>query len=109
MNRWTLKRRVLAVVLLLWAAPLAAQSNTMTAAEQANLRFVLDWWREVLEARHLDLAPKYMAETYIQHYINVQTGRADGCSTGCGKTRCRRNDRQRLVTRVWQRIRRAQA
>ncbi len=76
MNLWTLKRRVWAVVLLLWAAPLVAQSNTMTAAEQANLRFVLDWWREVLEARHLDLTPKYMAENYIQHNINVQTGRA---------------------------------
>jgi predicted SnoaL-like aldol condensation-catalyzing enzyme len=63
------------MVLLVSCAPLAAQSTTMSAAEQANLKFVLDWWREVLQARHLDLAPKYMAENYIQHNINVPTGR----------------------------------
>ena len=33
----------------------------------ANKRFVYDFWREVFEAAHMDLAPKYMAETYIQH------------------------------------------
>ena len=48
----------------------------MTAKEQANLKFVLDWWRDVLQARHLELAPKYQAENYIQHNINVPTGRA---------------------------------
>ena len=57
------------------AAPAAAQSN-MNAQEQANLKFVLDWWREVIQARHVDLAPKYQAEDYIQHNINIQTGRA---------------------------------
>jgi predicted SnoaL-like aldol condensation-catalyzing enzyme len=64
----------LAMVLLAGVA-LAAQSTSMTSKEQANLKFVLDWWREVLEARHLDLAPKYQAENYIQHNINVPTGR----------------------------------
>jgi predicted SnoaL-like aldol condensation-catalyzing enzyme len=77
MKASTLRRLAQAlVVTVIGVAPLAAQSNTMTAQEQANLKFVLDWWRDVLEARHLDLAPKYMAENYIQHNINVQTGRA---------------------------------
>lgn len=77
MNGATMRRLAVAVVLLMMGSvTLVAQSNTMTAAEQANLKFVLDWWREVLTARHLDLAPKYMAEDYIQHNINVQTGRA---------------------------------
>ena len=69
-------RITIAVVMLITAsAPLPAQTSTMTPDEQQNLQFVLDWWREVLEARHLDLAPQYMAEDYIQHNINVQTGR----------------------------------
>jgi predicted SnoaL-like aldol condensation-catalyzing enzyme len=41
-----------------------------------NKRLVYDFWREVFEGGHLDLAPKYMAETYIQHNPNVATGRA---------------------------------
>jgi predicted SnoaL-like aldol condensation-catalyzing enzyme len=40
-----------------------------------NKRFVYDFWREVFEAAHMDLAPKYMAETYIQHNPNVPSGR----------------------------------
>ena len=70
-----LKRLAIAAALLaMGVAPIAAQSS-MTAAEQANLKFVLDWWREVIQSRHLDLAPKYQAENYIQHNINIQTGR----------------------------------
>ena len=42
----------------------------------ANKRFVYDFWREVFEAARMDLAPKYMAETYIQHNPMVPTGRA---------------------------------
>jgi predicted SnoaL-like aldol condensation-catalyzing enzyme len=42
----------------------------------ANKRLVSDFWREVLEAGHLDLAEKYLTETYIQHNPNVPTGRA---------------------------------
>ena len=40
-----------------------------------NKRFVYDFWREVFEAAHMDLAPNYMAETYIQHNPRVPTGR----------------------------------
>jgi len=41
----------------------------------ANKKLVYDFWREVFEAGHMDLAPKYMTETYIQHNPNVPTGR----------------------------------
>jgi predicted SnoaL-like aldol condensation-catalyzing enzyme len=41
-----------------------------------NKRFVYDFWREVFEAGHMELAEKYMAEGYIQHNPNVPTGRA---------------------------------
>lgn len=50
-----------------------ASSNPQLAA---NKKLVYDFWREVFEAGHMDLAPKYMAETYIQHNPNVVTGRA---------------------------------
>jgi len=42
----------------------------------ANKRLVYDFWREVFEAHHMELADKYMAEGYIQHNPNVPTGRA---------------------------------
>jgi predicted SnoaL-like aldol condensation-catalyzing enzyme len=42
----------------------------------ANKRLVYDFWREVFEAGHMELAEKYMAESYIQHNPNVPTGRA---------------------------------
>jgi len=41
-----------------------------------NKKFVFDFWRIVYEGRHVDQAPKYMAETYIQHNPNVVSGRA---------------------------------
>ena len=42
----------------------------------ANKRLVYDFWREVFEAGHLELAEKYMTESYIQHNPGVATGRA---------------------------------
>jgi predicted SnoaL-like aldol condensation-catalyzing enzyme len=54
-------------------APLLASADPKLAA---NKRLVYDFWREVFEAGHLDLADKYLAETYIQHNPNVPTGRA---------------------------------
>jgi predicted SnoaL-like aldol condensation-catalyzing enzyme len=42
----------------------------------ANKRLVYDFWRDVFEGGHMDLADKYMAESYIQHNPNVATGRA---------------------------------
>jgi predicted SnoaL-like aldol condensation-catalyzing enzyme len=41
-----------------------------------NKKFVFDFWRIVYEGRHLDQAPKYMDEGYIQHNPNVVSGRA---------------------------------
>jgi predicted SnoaL-like aldol condensation-catalyzing enzyme len=42
----------------------------------ANKRLVYDFWREVFEGGHMELADKYMAEGYIQHNPNVPSGRA---------------------------------
>jgi predicted SnoaL-like aldol condensation-catalyzing enzyme len=42
----------------------------------ANKRLVYDFWRDVFEGGHMELAPKYMAEGYLQHNPNVPTGRA---------------------------------
>ena len=52
---------------------LLASSNAQLAA---NKRLVYDFWREVFEGGHMELADKYMAESYIQHNPNVATGRA---------------------------------
>ena len=41
----------------------------------ANKRLVYDFWREVFEGGHMELAEKYMAESYIQHNPNVPSGR----------------------------------
>ena len=46
------------------------------ARAAANKRLVYDFWREVFEGGHMELADKYMAESYIQHNPNVPTGRA---------------------------------
>ena len=56
--------------------PTARRIVPMNAAERTNLRLTLDWWREVIEAGHLELVPKYQAESYIQHNPNISTGRA---------------------------------
>jgi predicted SnoaL-like aldol condensation-catalyzing enzyme len=59
--------------------PASNQSRLLGSADAhlaANKRLVYDFWREVLEAGHMDLAPKYMLESYIQHNPNVPTGRA---------------------------------
>ena len=40
-----------------------------------NKRLVYDFWREVLEAGQLDLAEKYLTESYIQHNPLVASGR----------------------------------
>jgi predicted SnoaL-like aldol condensation-catalyzing enzyme len=52
------------------------QTAPMTANEEKNLNMVLNWWREVIQGRHTELAERYQAEDYIQHNPNVPTGRA---------------------------------
>ena len=59
--------------------PAANQEALLASADPglaANKKLVFDFWREVFEAGHMDLAEKYMAESYIQHNPNVPTGRA---------------------------------
>ena len=46
------------------------------AKADSNKRLVYDFWREVFEGGHMELADKYMAESYIQHNPNVPTSRA---------------------------------
>ena len=55
--------------------PTNPQTAPMTKQEKKNLDMVLNWWREVLDGGHLEFAPKYQAEDYIQHNPNVPTGR----------------------------------
>ena len=57
----------------------ADQSALLASADPhlaANKKLVYDFWREVFEAGHMELADRYMAEGYIQHNPNVPTGRA---------------------------------
>jgi predicted SnoaL-like aldol condensation-catalyzing enzyme len=83
-------RRFLAPALLalMLAAPAFAQVPVVPSADHARLlesadpklaankRLVYDFWREVFEAGHMELADKYLAESYIQHNPSVPTGRA---------------------------------
>lgn len=52
------------------------QTAPMTSKEKKNLTMVLNWYREVIQNRHTELAQKYQAEDYIQHNPNIATGRA---------------------------------
>src|SRR5579863_4562405 len=57
--------------------PLASQEELLKSSDPkmaANKKLVFDFWREVLEARHLDLADKYMRQDYMQHNPNAETG-----------------------------------
>jgi predicted SnoaL-like aldol condensation-catalyzing enzyme len=63
----------LAVVPAADHAPLLASPDPRLAG---NKRLVYDFWREVFEAAHMELADKYLAEDYKQHNPNVPTGRA---------------------------------
>ena len=42
----------------------------------ANKLLVYDFYREVFEGGHMELAEKYLTESYIQHNPTVPTGRA---------------------------------
>jgi predicted SnoaL-like aldol condensation-catalyzing enzyme len=57
----------------------ANQAQLLTSPDARlakNKRLVYDFWREVVEAGHVELADKYLTESYIQHNPNVPTGRA---------------------------------
>lgn len=72
----SMSRSLLVALLLILTLPAFGQSNSMTAQERANLEMVLNWWRECIEARQVDLTANYQSDDYIQHNINVPTGRA---------------------------------
>jgi len=77
-------------LLLAFALPITATAQVAVVAQPkhelllasadvrlaANKRLVYDFWREVFEGGHMELADKYLAEGYIQHNPNVATGRA---------------------------------
>jgi len=78
---------LLVCLALLAAVPASAQLPVTLHADQeallqnsdpqlaANKKLVFDFWREVFQARNMALAPKYMAENYMQHNPTVPTGR----------------------------------
>ena len=80
-------KRSFAIIALVLAAGIHAQVPVRANPDQAtmltsqdpkvaaNKKLVYDFWREVLEGGHMELADKYMAESYIQHNPNVPTGR----------------------------------
>ena len=41
----------------------------------ANKKLVFDMWRAVIQGGHVEMAPQYFTEGYIQHNPNVATGR----------------------------------
>jgi predicted SnoaL-like aldol condensation-catalyzing enzyme len=84
----TTLQTIVVAVLLVASPALRAQVPVLANANQEqmltgsdpmalmNKRLVYDFWREVFEGGHMELAEKYMAESYVQHNPNVPTGRA---------------------------------
>ena len=62
------------VLLAISCAILNAQNP---AQEANNQKAVLDWYREVITFGHMDLAPKYMADNFIEHDPNISGGRKE--------------------------------
>src|SRR5215475_10428177 len=89
-RRWLMSKATLVLGVLLAGALSTANAQVppAAAADQLallksddpklarNKKHVFDFWRIVYEGGHVDQAPKYMAETYIQHNPNVKSGRA---------------------------------
>jgi predicted SnoaL-like aldol condensation-catalyzing enzyme len=85
-------RRTLLVAIILssFAAAVHAQEPPVAATAQQQLamlessdpklarnkKHVFDFWRIVYEGGHVERAPEFMAEGYIQHNPNVKSGRA---------------------------------
>ncbi len=49
---------------------------TMTAQEKANLQLVRNWWREVIQAHHVELIDEYADPNMKQHNPNAGDGTA---------------------------------
>ena len=65
---------MVAVLLTIGCAMLSAQNAQQ---EAKNQQMVLDWYREVIAFGHVDLASKYMADTFIEHDPNIHGGRQE--------------------------------
>jgi len=73
------KNLLFALLMLAGSAAFAQRQQAMLSSKDPvlakNKKLVFDFWRNVIEAGHLELAPQYMAENYIQHNPNVPSGR----------------------------------
>jgi predicted SnoaL-like aldol condensation-catalyzing enzyme len=76
-----MKKKVLllSLIILFAVSAFAQNQKAMLYSKNAKLaqnkKLVYDFWREILEAGHIEFADKYMMESYIQHNPNVATGR----------------------------------
>ena len=67
-------------VTLLVASSMTLSAQTLPAdadrseQEEANLQLVLNWWREVIQARHVELIDGYADPNMIQHNPNFPQG-----------------------------------
>jgi predicted SnoaL-like aldol condensation-catalyzing enzyme len=69
--RWT------GILAVLTAGCFSAAAQGNPAEESKNQELVMDWYREVIAFGHVDLAPKYMADTYVEHDPNITGGRKE--------------------------------
>ena len=76
-----MKKKVLllSLIVLFAVSAFAQDQKAMLYSKNAKLaqnkKLVYNFWREILEAGHIEFADKYMMESYIQHNPNVATGR----------------------------------
>ena len=84
-----------------------AMVESGTAAGRANKRLVFDFWREVIDAGHLEAAPRFLAADYIQHNPNVPTGLAGfvRAFSGTPRTEITAKIREHLIAIVAERDR----
>jgi predicted SnoaL-like aldol condensation-catalyzing enzyme len=80
-------RSLMGAAMLLWGSQCAAQVPVVPAPDpdalfhsadstlNANKQVVYHVLKDLLEAGHAELAPKYMTERYIQHNPNIPSGR----------------------------------
>lgn len=78
-----MKKIILTVVLSVLSVSVFAQypipqqspSMAMNAQERANLEFVHDFWRDIVNGGNLDIATHYMSPDFISRNPNVAAGR----------------------------------
>jgi predicted SnoaL-like aldol condensation-catalyzing enzyme len=82
-----MRRLISTIVLALLAGPAAAQlpvevhpkqTDLLPSADTqlaANKRLAFNFWREVMQARHVDKARTFVADTYVEHDPTRGSGR----------------------------------